>query len=188
MAAQSTDVESRLAKAIAHPLRTRVLLALAEKVSSPKLLAGELGEPLGRVSHHVRVLARIGAIELVETRQRRGALEHFYKASIHPVFDDSSWETLPRSVRRGLFAEGLRRTLAGVSDAAAAGGFDHPRAVILYECFDLDHEGFEAVAAILAETALRVLELRRSHERSVGGQDVPRTSTELAMLHFRRAS
>lgn len=187
MTAQSVDADQRLMTAIAHPLRTRVLLALGETVSSPKRLAGELGEPLGRVSHHVRVLARIGAIELVETRRRRGAVEHFYKATIHPVLDDTHWAKLPRSMRRALFAEGLARALEDVSRAASAGGFAHRRAAVTYEPLDLDREGFEAVADILASTALRVLAARSSYELGVADEDVPTTGTELAMLHFMRA-
>ena len=73
----------------------RILLVLGERISSPRALARELEEPLGRVSHHVRVLAALGAIELVDTVQRRGAVEHFYRAIIRPIFDDEAWAQIP---------------------------------------------------------------------------------------------
>ena len=38
-------------------IRHKVLVALNERVASPKELAAELGEPLGNVSYHTRVLA-----------------------------------------------------------------------------------------------------------------------------------
>lgn len=127
MAGTRVEVDPRLIKAIAHPLRHRILLALGEGVASPKQIAGELGEPLGRVGHHVRVLKRIGAIELVETRQRRGAVEHFYRAKMQPFFDDATWAGLSPSTRRAFFAQGLGRIVEDLAGASSTGGFDHPR-------------------------------------------------------------
>ncbi len=36
---------------------------------------------VSHLAYHIRVLRQLGFIELVETRQRRGALEHFYRAT-----------------------------------------------------------------------------------------------------------
>jgi hypothetical protein len=47
-------------------------------VASPSELPDALGEPLGNVSYHVRILRELDCIELVRTEPRRGALEHFY--------------------------------------------------------------------------------------------------------------
>ena len=71
---------------LAHPLRVRILDAIENASSvlrgrpsmSPVELHRELGEPLSGVSYHVTVLARLGAIELVDTAPRRGAVEHYY--------------------------------------------------------------------------------------------------------------
>jgi DNA-binding transcriptional ArsR family regulator len=70
------------AKAVAHPLRVTILELLDGRVASPIELARELGEPIGNVSYHARALRQLGAIRLVRTRQRRGAIEHFYTASV----------------------------------------------------------------------------------------------------------
>jgi DNA-binding transcriptional ArsR family regulator len=67
-------------KAVAHPLRAKVLDALAGEPRSPNELAVEFGEPLGNVSYHVKVLHELGLVELVDTAQRRGAVEHYYRA------------------------------------------------------------------------------------------------------------
>ena len=71
---------SEAAKAVGHPLRARILEALAGEPRSPNELAVEFGEPLGNVSYHVLVLRDLGIIELVETAPRRGAVEHYYRA------------------------------------------------------------------------------------------------------------
>ena len=68
--------EARIAKALAHPLRARILQRLGERVASPGDLATELGAPLGVVSYHVRMLRDYDCVELVRTEPRRGALQH----------------------------------------------------------------------------------------------------------------
>jgi predicted transcriptional regulator len=54
---------------------------IAEGVASPKLIAARLDLDLRNVAYHVRVLKRLGCIELVETEKRRGALEHIYRVT-----------------------------------------------------------------------------------------------------------
>ncbi len=68
------------AKAVGHPLRARILEALAGEPRSPNELAVEFGEPLGNVSYHVSVLRDLEVVELVATAPRRGAVEHYYSA------------------------------------------------------------------------------------------------------------
>ena len=78
---QKDDVEQIVAKAFAHPLRVQILIILNERVASPNLLAQELDQSLNLVAYHVRVLEKYDCIELVDTKQRRGATEHFYRAT-----------------------------------------------------------------------------------------------------------
>ena len=73
-------VDPRLAKALAHPLRARILVVLNERVASPNEIAQMLGEALPNVSYHVRTLSDLDCIALVRTAQRRGAIEHYYLA------------------------------------------------------------------------------------------------------------
>jgi predicted ArsR family transcriptional regulator len=47
---------------------------------SPKAIAEVLGLDVRQVAYHVRVLRKLGCIELVETQQRRGTVEHIYRA------------------------------------------------------------------------------------------------------------
>ncbi|MBJ7469649.1 MAG: helix-turn-helix transcriptional regulator [Solirubrobacteraceae bacterium] len=70
------------ARSQAHPLKLRIvdMFGTGEEFS-PMMLHTELGDPLGNVSYHVRALLDAGLIELVRTEPRRGAIEHFYRAS-----------------------------------------------------------------------------------------------------------
>lgn len=169
-------------KAIAHPLRHRILQALNERVCSPKEVAEELGEPLGRVSHHVRVLARLGAIELVNTRHRRGAVEHFYRASM-PVWSDEA--PALSAGDEGQVPE-LAAIIKDVQAAVAAGGFDHPRAHVSYTLLDLEGEALDRVDAILADARRRLADVRAAAaarlERS-GGDPI---RAQVGILYFAR--
>src|SRR3954465_3947179 len=87
--------EARIAKALAHPLRARILQRLGERVARPGDLALELGAPLGVVSYHVRMLRDYECVELVRTEPRRGALQHFYRPAARPMVDEDPGPTRP---------------------------------------------------------------------------------------------
>ena len=66
----------------AHPVRLGAFLALQHMTASPKQLAARLAKPVQNVAYHVKLLHKVGAIELVDTQPRRGATEHFYRAQL----------------------------------------------------------------------------------------------------------
>jgi DNA-binding transcriptional ArsR family regulator len=176
----------RLLKAIAHPLRNRILAAIDEAgEASPNEVARRLGQPLGRVSHHVRVLARLGAIEPTRTAPRRGAVEHYYRPAVKAWFDDESWARLPRATRRALFGQNLERLLGDTMAAARGTGFDHLQAHVSYTLLELDDAGMEAVAAALDETLERIQAILEEARARLGDEPPP-LRTELGILHFER--
>jgi DNA-binding transcriptional ArsR family regulator len=186
---KNDEIDPRIVRALSHPIRHRVLVALNERVASPKELAAELGEPLGNVSYHTRVLAQLGCIELVSTTQRRGALEHYYRAVMRPYFDDAAWARIPLSTRRALFDHELDRLWSHVAEAAAAGGFDHPRAHVSWTLLDLDEQGLNDLADVLGSAVDRALEIQAecAGRRVELGEDAgPGLRTELGILHFER--
>jgi DNA-binding transcriptional ArsR family regulator len=71
----------------------RALSVLHQRVASPSELAAEQDAPVSDVAYHVRVLRELGVIELVSTRQVRGATQHFYR-SAQPYLDDEVWGKL----------------------------------------------------------------------------------------------
>jgi DNA-binding transcriptional ArsR family regulator len=81
MPPRPVSIDHRLAKALSNPLRARALSLIAEGVDSPKAIAEALGEDVRGVAYHVRVLHELGCIELNETHQRRGAVEHVYRVT-----------------------------------------------------------------------------------------------------------
>ena len=77
--AARNGVEERVAHALAHPLRTRLLLELSHAIASPSQLSRRTGASLATVSYHVRQLAGLGYLELVELVEVRGGARHDYR-------------------------------------------------------------------------------------------------------------
>lgn len=50
------------------------------RILSPKDLSLELQAPLSTVNYHVTELRKCGLLEVVDEKQVRGAIEHFYRA------------------------------------------------------------------------------------------------------------
>jgi len=193
---KSTDaaLDQRLIKALAHPLRERILQALNENVASPAQLARALDEPLGNVSYHVKILLECEAIELVRTAPVRGAIEHFYRATMRSYLSDDDWEALPLSVRRGSDSQNLRRIWEDVAGAVEEGGFDDQRTHISRTKLDFDEKAHTEFAEILDTFLSRALEIQaevrnRDAKRTEGErEEQTRFRTELAMLYFHRAA
>jgi DNA-binding transcriptional ArsR family regulator len=184
--ADAGELDETLLKAISHPLRHRLLGMLDDRVASPNELAGELGLPLGRVSYHIRLLAELGAIELVRAEPRRGALEHYYRAVRRPWFSSEDWARLPRAARRGIVGQSLQRIFSDVTAAVDGGGFDGQASVVTSKSLELDEQGLAEVSELLSEVADRVGRINAEAAQRRGGADG--VSTELALLHFERRS
>jgi hypothetical protein len=72
----------RLARANTHPLRVSILEVLSiddGRTLSPKDLSLELQSPLSTVNYHVTELRHSNLVKVVDERQVRGAIEHFYR-------------------------------------------------------------------------------------------------------------
>jgi DNA-binding transcriptional ArsR family regulator len=187
-AGQDRPPDPNLAKALSHPLRQRILERLsAGGEASPSQLAKLLDAPLSNVAYHVRRLLDLGCIELVGTRQRRGALEHSYRAIASPWLDAEQWAQLPASFRRQTLARTLLDIVADASGAGPAGGFDEPEAQITRISFELDQQGWQDVAALLDRTHASLQQIHADSATRAGElAGAPTITSEVALMLFRR--
>jgi len=187
MARQTLDlVDPRIAKALSHPMRARILTILNERVASPNEIAELIDERLPNVSYHVRALLDLGCIELVDTAQRRGAIEHYYRAIVRPFFSDRDWKKLPRSGRQAISDVGLQMIWADVSDAIKRGTFEaRSDRHLSRSALELDETGWKELSKLLAGVLDEVEEIEaKSAERikkSAEGDVVP---TRMVILQF----
>lgn len=70
----------RQVRAIANPLRLRMLQLFAQGPLTTKQVADRLGEKPTRLYNHARSLERAGLVRLVRTRQNRGTTERYLEA------------------------------------------------------------------------------------------------------------
>lgn len=180
-------LDQRIAKAVSHPLRRDVLDLIIERgEASPNEAAAALGASLGTVSYHVQILRELGCVELVRTEPRRGALEHFYRASIEAFVDDTQWGKLPLAVRRQLAGQTTGELMQEMGAAARAGGFDRQGVHVDRMPLRLDETGWTELSDLLVTTLERAAEIqRRSDERHADQEDVE--ASMLGILHFRRS-
>jgi len=175
--------EARIAKALAHPLRARILQRLGERVASPGDLAVELNAPLGVVSYHVRMLRDYECVELVRTEPVRGALQHFYRATARPTLDEAQWRKLPSSLRKELSGAAIGELVTDLAASADANLLDDPEVMITRTPLELDERAFKKLNKLLAKAHEQALAIAAESARR-GGDVFP---TELALLHFKRA-
>ena len=176
-------ITQQLAKALAHPLRVRILTSLHKGISSPNQLAQELGEPLGNVSYHVKTLLEFDCVELVKTEPRRGAVEHFYRATERAFFSDSDWEKIPASARKGISGAVLEMIGQDSTAALVAGTIDaRSDSHVSRTPLVLDEKGWTDLNALLGETLERAIEIQEESASRLGKDKG--IETKLAILHF----
>lgn len=179
-------VDHRLAKAFAHPLRVEILTILDQRVASPNEISKELNEGLSLVSYHVKVLKEFECIELVDTKPRRGATEHFYRAIRRPYMTDSGWKRVPEFARNRISDAGVKMIVEDAMRAMEAGTFDQREDRHLSRThLILDEEGWEKVSSLLDETLEGVLDAQaESAERMAGSEGGEAILAKVALLHF----
>lgn len=142
----------RMAKVFADTLRIKIVAELNSREMSPKQFFDEFGGgSLSRVSRAFEVLVEYGWLTLVRTEtggKRRGAVEHFYRATGPAMFDEHAWPDVPDSVKN-VFTWRAFLTLADrVKDATLAGTIDARNdRHFSWTPLRLDQKGWENVIA-----------------------------------------
>ncbi len=183
---QKDGVEQLVAKAFAHPLRVQILIILNERVASPNLLAQELDQSLNLVAYHVRVLEKYDCIELVDTKQRRGATEHFYRATRRQFLSDQQWSRLPEVLRPGIYDAVLKSIFDDIREAANSGSlYEMPDLHISRSPMVVDRKGWEDIAELLSETLDRTLEIQAESSSRLAESSEEGMVSKVEILHFK---
>lgn len=185
-------VDPRLVKALDHILRQHILLATVAGEVSPSELAKALDEGLSQISYHVKVLREDcdGMIEETRTEPRRGAVEHYYRASPKTLFPAKAWRRLKKGLRAVVGAGQASDLFNDLAEALKAGKLQGAHDHIVRTPLVLDAEGQRNVRAI-AERATKEVEneqrataKRRKKANGDGGEVVGYT---FALLAFEAA-
>jgi DNA-binding transcriptional ArsR family regulator len=181
----STGLNIDLVKALAHELRVEILGILNERMASPNELSVELEEGLSQVSYHVKVLKDYNCIELVKTVPRRGAVEHYYKATSEAFLTDRDWMQLPDSVKPGLSAEFVELTFGDAVRAIEEGTFDaRDDRHISRTPMVLDEQGCREVLAILEHALDEVVRAQKKASTRLAKSGEEGINFAVGMLGF----
>lgn len=175
-----TGVDQRLVKALAHPLRVEILTILNERMASPNELSKELEEGLSQVSYHVKVLKDFECIEMVKTEPRRGAVEHYYRATERAFLTDQDWRNLPASIKPGVSVASVQMIVEDVFAALEGGTFDaRDDRHLSWTPGIVDEQGWAESVDLTAETLERVIKIHADSAKRLaksGEEGIPATA------------
>ncbi len=155
-----SGIDQKLVKALAHPLRVEILTILNERMASPNELSKELEEGLSQVSYHVKVLKDFECIEMVKTEPRRGAVEHYYRATSRAYLTDRDWQALPDSIKPGMSASGLKMIIDDVVGAINGGTFTAREDVhVSWTPGVVDEQGWDESVDLVNETLEQLIKI-----------------------------
>lgn len=147
-------LEERLARAMSHPLRAKLLAMLNTNPASSSELDKLLPDvPLSNISYHVKELFGWELIEVVRKEQVRGAMKTVYRGTTKMQLDDDAWKKMSAEAKDGISIEAVREVLERANCAIRGGTFDkrddrHVITVIP----DLDERGWKEVSRAIANT------------------------------------
>jgi DNA-binding transcriptional ArsR family regulator len=176
--------DPRVVKALAHPLRVQILIALEDRVASPNELTQQLGADLGSVSYHVRRLAHLGFLKQVKQVPRRGAVEHYYTAIAGPVITDAAWANVPTIVKRAMVGATLENLGRQITAAAGTGGFDIADSHLSRTAVTVDEQGWHELAHELEAMIERVTEIQRESADRLADSSQRGTAATVVMMLF----
>jgi DNA-binding transcriptional ArsR family regulator len=164
-------VNYRRMHALSKRERVQIFAILCERVASPKEIAEELDEGLSQVSYHVSVLHECRLIVLDHKVPRRGAVEHFYRATTPTLIPPHTWDHLPPTVRKGISTCILQEFFDDAATSMEAEVFDSPPGELSLTPLLLDGLGVEELGQLTRDFLKSVLELQaRASKRMPKGK------------------
>jgi DNA-binding transcriptional ArsR family regulator len=163
-----SKVPKALMQAAANPIRVHAFSIVAERAASPKEIADHLGlRDISQVDYHLGVLEELRLVELVDTRKRRGATEHFYRSVQRPLVSEEEWREFSKEERENCTTLAVQLILMDIAQSFDAGILDQRDDRHLTRTpFQVDEEGWRELVQIHLDAFYRSLDVQaRSDER-----------------------
>ena len=182
-----TFIDRRLIKALSHPLREHVLAVLNEKVASTTEIGREIDLEVPAFYHHVEVLEELGFLERVESKRRRGAEEHFFRAKEAVFFDDQAWTKIPVSVKSDLVGSYILSIVGELVSALRSGAFRARANHTTWLPGVFDELGWQECMALMSETLARMIAIQKRSGERIALTGEPGIRATIAMMGFATA-
>lgn len=175
-------------KAMSHPLRAKILLALGERRGSPGEVAKSLAPPdlhgralsdfTSEVTSHIKYLVSLDCAEVVEERKAGNHLKCIYRATEPHLVETENWEALPPAAK-----DDLRRQYAQVHIDDLVAGLGHGMGLDKFfamyrDHFSVDQQGLENLIGIFEGAWDEIVEevARAKQRMSESGESAKRVS------------
>lgn len=182
-------IEEVVSYSLGHRTRIEILTLLNEATYTPDEIAEMLGEPLGRVTHHINELVDRGAIELAKTEPARNWTRHYYRAVEQPYISEEQALRMTPQQRQIFVGVVLQSIMVESMSAFWAGNLiDEPSHTLLsWRWFNVDRQGQQEIIEELAGSWERVqeIEARSTARRSETNEEA--ISMVVAMQGFKRS-
>jgi hypothetical protein len=159
-----------------------------ERLTSPREVAAELDETVRHVSYHFKALEDLDCIEEVCTRPVQGGrvVEHFYRATKRPYFDDAAWENLSDNEKWGVVMPIMRLISRDVNNALAKGTFMDPDDNHVSRTpMVVDAMGWEESKEVLDNAVTALMEIQARVTKRCNGDGAETLLMKIAMIQFR---
>lgn len=181
-------IDQRFVRALAHPLRVAILDRMGWDKASPNTLSELLDVRLSNTAYHTRELEKLGVITLVDTAQRRGATEHFYRAAPDVFIGGKAWRQVPRNLRTAASAFSFDGLIERLIAALRVGSFaTRDGSGVTWNVLTVDERGWQEVVALLTPIPDRLAQIHRGSVQRLGpsGRGI---SVVAGVLNFEAAS
>lgn len=184
-------VELAISYAVNHPIRLDCLAILIVRIASASEIAKELAISTSAAAHHIAELHKDGVIEYVKTEvggSRRGASEHFYRATALPEVTEEDWLVMPHDGRRQMAGRVLQaivaQSLAGLRCQTME---SDDRLHLGWQAIEVDAEGEDEVADLLEATSERFKQIKARNRARLENKGTDGTIRIVATMGFYRA-
>lgn len=173
----------RLSKVFADPLCLKIVAeANLREMSAPRFHDELGGASVPILRRRFKMLAEIGWLKKVREEtggRRRGAVEHFYRATGPAIFDNCAWSEVPDSIKTTYSWRTFEQLSEQVKEAIDTGTFEaRPDNHFSWSLLRLDQLGWEKViAAVDALFASTFEEQEGAKRRIAESGEVPITTT-----------
>lgn len=179
------SMETTLAAIVAHPTRARAFTILTERTASPVEIAQEIGKDVGHVGYHVRKLLQLNLVELVDERPVRGAVEHFYRATVRPYVSSEEFAAQTLEEREVFTRHTLQFHVADIARAMDSHTIDaRTNRAILRTPMVVDEDGFQELADLHDEMYERTLDIQARSAERLAGEGEEGINTVSATMFF----
>jgi DNA-binding transcriptional ArsR family regulator len=181
------SLNQRLIRALAHPLRVKLLAYLNDREWSPNELSEELNEGLSQVSYHIKVLKDLEMIEMTRTEPRRGAVEHYYRAIERAYIPRWMAKLLPKSGNEIVGSDILEAIEEDLVASVKSGKFyEREDTHASYTPVTLDGIGCEEADGVAIRAIKEILEIqgKAANRRAKGEGDGEYIPVSAAFLIF----